>query len=87
MKLLQSFQYGPIRHWRLRFDEIVRVVNKAEKEFDLTTGDIERIIPDEPKEVKDRLVEEKMTTSMPMFYMGFKDADTGYKGRKMIKRI
>ncbi|MFY9285378.1 MAG: EF-P 5-aminopentanol modification-associated protein YfmH [Tissierellaceae bacterium] len=70
----------------LDFDEIVRVVNKAEKEFDLTTGDIERIIPDEPKEVKDRLVEEKMTTSMPMFYMGFKDADTGYKGRKMIKK-
>lgn len=70
----------------LDFDEIVRVVNKAKKEFDLTTGDIERIIPDEPKEVKDRLVEEKMTTSMPMFYMGFKDADTGYKGRKMIKK-
>ncbi|NLY44436.1 MAG: insulinase family protein, partial [Tissierella sp.] len=46
----------------------------------------QRIFPEEPDEIKDRIVEEKMMTSMPLFYMGFKDTDTGYKGKEMVKK-
>ncbi|NLY44653.1 MAG: insulinase family protein, partial [Tissierella sp.] len=65
----------------LSFDEIVKVVNESEKKFEHNEAEIQRIFPEEPDEIKDRIVEEKMMTSMPLFYMGFKDTDTGYKGK------
>ncbi|MDR7870092.1 MAG: pitrilysin family protein [Tissierellaceae bacterium] len=70
----------------LSFEEIMDVVNKSEKNFDKNAEDIERIFPEEPVGIKEKKVEEKMMTSMPLFYMGFKDTDTGYKGKELIKK-
>lgn len=70
----------------LSFDEIVKVVNESERTFKYNLEEIERIFPEEPDNIKDRVVEEKMMTSMPLFYIGFKDTDTGYKGEDMVKK-
>lgn len=70
----------------LSFEEIVKVVNNSEREFDNVPENIQRMLIDEPDTVKEKIVEEKMMTSMPLFYMGFKDKDTGYKGKEMIKK-
>lgn len=70
----------------LSFDEILKVVNESEKKFEHNEAEVQRIFPEEPDEIKDRIVEEKMMTSMPLFYMGFKDTDTGYKGKEMVKK-
>lgn len=70
----------------LSFEEIVKVVNESERTFEYNEQEIERIFPHEPHAIKDRLIEEKIMTSMPLFYMGFKDTDTGYKGREMVKK-
>ena len=70
----------------LSFNQVVDVVNKTEKVFNQTDEDIQRIYPDEPDSVMEKKVEERMSTSMPLFYMGFKDTDIGYKGKEMIKK-
>lgn len=70
----------------LSFEQVVDVVNKTEKDFDQTDEDIQRIYPKEAAGVKEKKVEERMSTSMPLFYMGFKDTDIGYKGKEMIKK-
>ena len=70
----------------LSFDEIIKIVNNSEKKFDKKANEIQRISPMEPEKIKEKKVEEKMSTSMPIFYMGFKDTDIGYKGRNLIKK-
>ena len=70
----------------LSFDEIIKTVNKSEKEFSDVDNEINRILPKESKEIKEKLIEEKMMTSTPLFYMGFKDIDLGYKGRESVKK-
>ncbi len=70
----------------LSFEELVKTVNNSEKSFDKNSQELERIFPEEPLGIKEKKVEEKMMTSMPLFYMGFKDEDTGYKGKDMIKK-
>ena len=70
----------------ISFEQVVDVVNKTEKVFDQTDEDIQRVYPEEAAGVKEKKVEERMSTSMPLFYMGFKDTDIGYKGKEMIKK-
>ncbi|MEW8973293.1 MAG: pitrilysin family protein [Tissierellaceae bacterium] len=70
----------------LSFDEIIEVVNKSEKDFSDFKGKINRIQPKEPKEIKERFIEEKMVTSTPLFHIGFKDSDLGYRGKESVKK-
>ncbi len=70
----------------LSFEEIMETVNTSERKFEKSTEDIERIFPQEPEGIKEKMVEEQMSTSMPLFYMGFKDLDIGYKGKDLIKK-
>jgi predicted Zn-dependent peptidase len=49
-------------------------------------GAIKRICPDEPNTVNKDYVEQKMSVSMPIFNIGFKDTDVGYGGKKLLKK-
>lgn len=49
-------------------------------------GAIKRIYPDEPNTVNKDYVEQKMSVSMPIFNIGFKDTDVGYGGKKLLKK-
>ncbi len=56
----------------LSFDEIIKTVNKSEKEFSDVDNEINRILPKESKEIKEKLIEEKMMTSTPLFIWDLK---------------
>jgi predicted Zn-dependent peptidase len=70
----------------LSFDEILRVVDKTEKKDYEKTEDIHRVYPNEPKKIKEKFIEEKMTTSAPLFYIGFKDYNLGLMGEEEVKK-
>ncbi len=48
--------------------------------------EIKRIIPNEPKEIFQRVKEQKLSISIPMFYIGYKDTDVGYDGEKLLRK-
>ncbi len=53
---------------------------------DAPKGHIKRFYGNEPKEVCKRETSRKMDVSVPMFMFGFKDPDSGYDGRELLKK-
>ncbi|EOD01250.1 EF-P 5-aminopentanol modification-associated protein YfmH [Caldisalinibacter kiritimatiensis] len=53
------------------------------KEF---SGEIKRVYTKEEVSINQRIVEEKLTVSTPLFNLGFKDIDVGYYGDKLLKK-
>lgn len=70
----------------LSFDEIIKVISQSEKKDYKEIEKIERVFPEEPKEVNESLIEESMMTSAPLFYIGFKDVDNELSGRERVKK-
>lgn len=70
----------------LSFDEIVKVVDESERKDYEKIEEVNRVLPIEPAEVNEHLVEESMLTAVPIFYIGFKDNDCGYTGEKQVKK-
>ena len=71
----------------LSFDEIIERVNKVEnKNFSRKANKIEGIYPDEPKEIREKYMEERLATSIPLFAIGFKDINLGTRGKEQIKK-
>lgn len=70
----------------LDFDKIIEVVKKVEKPFEKTINKTHRIFKDEPKRINQKNIEEKMMTSTPLFYMGFKDYQNGLTGEEALKK-
>lgn len=70
----------------LSFERIIEVVRDSEKKFEKKEDKIDRIYTDEPKRINEKFIEEKMVTSTPLFYIGFKDFDLGLTGKDAIKK-
>ena len=71
----------------LSLDEIVERVKKVEnRNFEREAKKIERIYADEPEEIKEKYMEEKLITSIPLFAIGFKDISLGTMGGGQIKK-
>lgn len=70
----------------LDFDEIVDTVKKSEKHYDIKEFELKRIFEEEPKNINEKLVEDKMSVSTPLFYIGFKDSDLGLEGGEAVKK-
>ncbi len=70
----------------LSFDEILKVIEKTERRDYEEIEKITRVFPDEPKIVNERLIEESMMTSAPLFYIGFKDIDNNLSGKERVKK-
>jgi len=68
----------------LSFNDIMETVNNTEKASKDNVKQIERVFPEEPSQVKEKFIEEKMHTSSPLFTIGFKDINLGQKGEEMI---
>ncbi len=66
--------------------EIGKVIQNSVKNNDPFTEEIKKLYPDEPKNVVKQYHEQKLSVSMPMFMLGFKDNDTGYSGNKLLKK-
>lgn len=70
----------------MSFDEVIETVKKSEKKYDKTDFTVERIFQEEPKQISQKIIEEKMYVSTPLFYIGFKDYDLGLEGEEAIKK-
>ncbi len=47
---------------------------------------IDRIYAEEPKDIKNELIEQKLSVSTPLFNFGFKDNNIGFSGDKLIQK-
>ncbi len=63
-----------------------RVVKNLEEKNYSFMGEIERIYPEEPLQVKERIVKDKMEVSQHLLNLGFKDREVGFAGRKLFKK-
>ncbi|MCR2042902.1 insulinase family protein [Anaerosalibacter massiliensis] len=71
----------------ISFDEVIKVVEKSEKkDIKNNIEEITRIYSEEPKEIKEKYIEENLVTSIPIFTIGFKDDDVGLDGKKLVKK-
>lgn len=46
---------------------------------------VEKIVPDEPVEVSEKVMVEEMEVSVPTFYMGYKDVQGAYSSEQLLK--
>ncbi len=67
-------------------EKILDIINRGIKESKPFSEDIKRIYPDEPKDIVCSYTEKQLAVSQPRFMMGFKDNDTGYDGRPLLKK-
>lgn len=70
----------------LELEKIMDTVNRVERDFKLTGSRLERIFKNEPDEVNEKFIEDKMMTSKPIFYFGIKDNNLGLRGEAAIKK-
>ncbi|MGN0150321.1 MAG: EF-P 5-aminopentanol modification-associated protein YfmH [Clostridia bacterium] len=66
--------------------EMLEVIENGIKKNEPFEEEIKKIYPDEPKEIAKSYAEQKLSVSIPMFMIGFKDTDTGYSGEKLLKK-
>jgi predicted Zn-dependent peptidase len=66
-------------------DKVAEIVNDSVK-TEKRNGEIKRIYPDEPTKINKNYIEQKMSVSMPLFNIGFKDNDIGYGGKRLLKK-
>ncbi len=49
-------------------------------------GEIKRFYPKEPTSINSKKVTEKLSVSLPLFYLGFKDNNVGFTGEKLFRK-
>ncbi len=67
-------------------DEVWEHVEKCIKVCDRTKSGIKRIYPEEPEIINQPKVEQKLSVSIPLFQIGFKDNDIGYGGERLLRK-
>ncbi|SHK38801.1 EF-P 5-aminopentanol modification-associated protein YfmH [Paramaledivibacter caminithermalis] len=68
-------------------DETCNTIEKNLKStFKSFEGQVERILPHEPDEVKQKKLEEKLSVSMPLFNIVFKNIDNFLEGRDLLRK-
>jgi predicted Zn-dependent peptidase len=65
-------------------EQVAKLVDKYIKEGE--PAQIKRFTPDEPAQVNQAYIEQKLSVSAPLFSLGFKDTDVGYGGLKLLKK-
>lgn len=66
--------------------KIMSVIENGIKKNEPFTEEIKRIYPQEPANVAKQYAQQSLSVAMPMFMAGFKDNDTGYDGKKLLKK-
>ena len=67
-------------------EKILEVIEGGIKKNEPFDEEIKRIYPEEKKEVCKKYAEQSLSVAMPLFMTGFKDNDTGYDGKKLLKK-
>lgn len=67
-------------------EKTLQVIQKNIKKAEPFNTEIKRIYPDEPKMVAGKFKTQKISVSMPMFMIGWKDNDVGFSGKRLLKK-
>lgn len=70
----------------LDFEDIIKTVKKAQREYPKADNESPSIFDDEPDTVNNQIIEDHMMVSTPLFYIGFKDNKLGLSGREAVKK-
>ncbi|MDF2546903.1 MAG: insulinase family protein [Anaerosolibacter sp.] len=65
------------------FDFVDKTLNNGKKKEEAL---IQRIYPNEPDAIVKKEIEEKLSVSMPLFNIAFKDVDNGLHGRELLAK-
>ncbi|KPU28331.1 zinc protease [Caloranaerobacter sp. TR13] len=69
------------------FQKALKVIENALKNNSSTEDlNIKRFYPEEPKNIKESILEETLQVASPLFNIGFKDLDLGYDGDMLLKK-
>lgn len=67
-------------------DETYKTIeNSLKSSYKKLEGDIERILPAESEDVREKQVEEKLSVSMPLFNISFKNTDNFLEGTNLLR--
>ena len=66
--------------------KILSVIENGIKKNEPFTEEIKKVYPEEPAHISKSYKEQSLSVAMPLFMMGFKDTDTGYDGKKLLKK-
>lgn len=66
--------------------EIADVIEANVKKNEPFEEEIQKIYPEEPKEISKSYTEQKLSVAAPLFMLGFKDTDTGFSGKELLKK-
>lgn len=67
-------------------DRILKVIEGSIKKNEPFDEEIKRIYSDEPQTILKEYCEQSLSVNMPLFMTGFKDIDTGYSGKELLKK-
>ncbi len=70
----------------LDMNRVLETVRNAGKEYEPVDDTPVVVFDNEPTTVNERLIEDYMSTSKPLFYLGIKDNDLGQRGEEAIKK-
>jgi len=67
-------------------DETYKTIEKSLKaSYKKLSGDVERILPEEAKGIKEKKIEEKLSVSMPLFNIAFKNTNNFLEARELLR--
>ena len=67
-------------------EKTLEIIRKNIKNVEPFDTEIKRIYPAEPKTVVGKFKTQKISVSMPMFMIGWKDNDVGFSGKRLLKK-
>ncbi len=67
-------------------EKMLDVINKGIKKNEPFREEIKRIYAEEPDSVASHYSEQELSVAMPLFMIGFKDTDTGFSGKRLLKK-
>lgn len=68
------------------FEKALSIIEEKQKTTEILKKEISRIKIQEPEAINEKIIEEKSSVSIPLFYIGYKDLDVGYDGEKLVHK-
>lgn len=67
-------------------EKAVNIISEKQKKTEKLGEEILRVKVKEPGTINETIIEEKLSVSIPLFYIGYKDLDVGYDGEKLVHK-
>ncbi len=68
------------------FEKALDIIEGNQKITEKLKREISRVKIQEPETINEKIIEERLSVSIPLFYIGYKDLDIGYDGEKLVHK-